>query len=889
MAVTAEDIKMRIVAENAADKAVKQFARSIKNVDKNVGVLSGNLKALGGIAVGAFAVQGIRKVNDFLQDSVRLAQIQQDAEHKLATSIGYHSQALLDQASALQQATTYGDEAIIQQQAYLAAIGMTERQIREMIPAALDLATGANMSLESATKNLAKTYSGLTGELGESVGQLKTLSKEQLQAGEGVKLVAQIFQGQASSAAETYSGRLEQLSNKYGDLKEDVAEAILDSGAFEAALDSLNPAVDELTQYIVDHKDEIGEFAVGLVGMAVGAGKGAMKIADELTPALETLGGMIQWVTDKASDIPGGWETLLGLAIGSRFGPVGAAIGSSTGFIAGMLFDLARENEYVLGMKSNLYTPPGEDPEFRPLRPGELPYLLSEDEADMMIAYATPYTGKKTGGGSSNNAATTRAQKEKETARKRWNQLLQQTIEWNKKETESIEGLYEADQKRQKTLYNLAILRNADIISLTEYEERVIEAEQALELFKATQDAVLMSDIGKMIEENADIFGDFSDEVQDESDDIVQAVEGIASALSGLTDSGIEGLNYLTAAVQAFSKSGSELEGALNVVGFVGANIGGSTGATISAAASGALAGSALGPVGAAVGGVVGLVSGLFGGDDEEKRRREQERLERERRIKEQRRLVNEEIDETIAAITSPKHLRELDAIRKKYEEYYDVLGGTRLLRDEMLTEMSGSVFGLTGDNLTTMLDAVFKEAGDETEAGRIFADKIEDQLLEGLRDMALSKAIEESLMPMMQPILNEIVYGAMTGTMSPGEMADLALQAKEVADYIAPVVADIYSAFDDAGLRSIEGRADGGPVIADRPYFVGERGIPELFVPSSNGTIVPGDQLTGGRPIQVVVQVGSEVLETIIQDVADSRVVRAERRRGIVFADRNI
>jgi phage-related minor tail protein len=47
--------------------------------------------------------------------------------------------------------------------------------------------------------------------------------------------------------------------------------------------------------------------------------------------------------------------------------------------------------------------------------------------------------------------------------------------------------------------------------------------------------------------------------------------------------------------------------------------------------------------------------------------------------------------------------------------------------------------------------------------------------------------------------------------------------------------------------------RATGGPVMAGKPYVVGERG-PELFVPSGPGTVVANDRLGGGGgPIQVV------------------------------------
>lgn len=44
----------------------------------------------------------------------------------------------------------------------------------------------------------------------------------------------------------------------------------------------------------------------------------------------------------------------------------------------------------------------------------------------------------------------------------------------------------------------------------------------------------------------------------------------------------------------------------------------------------------------------------------------------------------------------------------------------------------------------------------------------------------------------------------------------------------------------------SLPGRASGGPVVAGKAYMVGEVG-PELFVPKSNGTIVPNNRLSAG------------------------------------------
>jgi hypothetical protein len=58
-----------------------------------------------------------------------------------------------------------------------------------------------------------------------------------------------------------------------------------------------------------------------------------------------------------------------------------------------------------------------------------------------------------------------------------------------------------------------------------------------------------------------------------------------------------------------------------------------------------------------------------------------------------------------------------------------------------------------------------------------------------------------------------------------------------------SPFVATIAS----LGAAAVGARATGGPVSADAPYLVGERGA-ELFVPNTSGAIVPNHKLGGGN-----------------------------------------
>ncbi len=58
------------------------------------------------------------------------------------------------------------------------------------------------------------------------------------------------------------------------------------------------------------------------------------------------------------------------------------------------------------------------------------------------------------------------------------------------------------------------------------------------------------------------------------------------------------------------------------------------------------------------------------------------------------------------------------------------------------------------------------------------------------------------------------------------------------IGTFILNKIKGFFSFFGFGG--GVEGRANGGPVSAGKPFIVGERG-PELFVPRSNGQIIPG------------------------------------------------
>lgn len=257
--------------------------------------------------------------------SVRLADTQVQAEAKLLTALQGREdvqQRLIAQAGELQARSTLGDEVIIAQQAYLAVLGLTEAQISDTINAAVQLSAALRISLESAVKNLAKTFGGMTGELGESIPALKNLTKEQLMAGEAISFVNDNYKGFAETAATTGMGPLVQLKNTLGDLAEQIGVIVLPAVQTLAKwMKSLAEWLQNLPAWLQKTIVIIGALAAAIGPLSIAFGKfvgviggipivikaiataftliTAHPIVAAVSAAITALGGLIWWITER--------------------------------------------------------------------------------------------------------------------------------------------------------------------------------------------------------------------------------------------------------------------------------------------------------------------------------------------------------------------------------------------------------------------------------------------------------------------------------------------------------------------------------------------------------------------------------------------------------------
>ena len=234
-------------------KGAKKSEREVKGLSKSLNGLAKSAALAAGAYIGAGALLGgIRKSIDAFGE-------QELAEKKLESALGRTSRALLAQASALQQVTTFGDEAIITAQSLIASFVDDEEQIKKATKATLDLAAAKGMDLTAAADLVSKTLGSSTNamsrygiEVTGAVGSTERL--ESLTSN-----IAKVFGGQASAHADTMSGAITQMSNATGDAAEKMgallAPAVIKTARFfKGAAEAVGAYLDNLRDL---DKDEI--------------------------------------------------------------------------------------------------------------------------------------------------------------------------------------------------------------------------------------------------------------------------------------------------------------------------------------------------------------------------------------------------------------------------------------------------------------------------------------------------------------------------------------------------------------------------------------------------------------------------------------------------------
>jgi hypothetical protein len=131
----------------------------------------------------------------------------------------------------------------------------------------------------------------------------------------------------------------------------------------------------------------------------------------------------------------------------------------------------------------------------------------------------------------------------------------------------------------------------------------------------------------------------------------------------------------------------------------------------------------------------------------------------------------------------------------------------------------------------------------------------------------SMAKSVVDSLIKMLvQKYIVDAAFGFITTKIAGFGQSTSNMEGH--ADFVGPMLP----------------KALGGPVQGKSPYLVGERG-PELFIPNSNGSIIPNNQMGGGGDVVVnqTINVTTGVQQTVRAEIATLMPQIANAAKGAV------
>lgn len=256
--------------------AVDNASNTLKGVGKAAGGLGKALDSSLRVAANfTIAVAGVSRaakaMGAALAVPIRLSMEQERVETQLeavlrstAHAAGLNADQLKNMASSFQQATTFGDEAVIGAQNMLLTFtniggdgGIFERTTGTVLDMAAALGTDLKQQSIQVGKALNDPIKGVSalGEVGVAFTEdQKEMIKVLVESGETMKAQTLIldelqkeFGGSAEAARDTFGGALQSLENNWGDLLESAGDFITQNEGVKILISEISDVVAEWT------------------------------------------------------------------------------------------------------------------------------------------------------------------------------------------------------------------------------------------------------------------------------------------------------------------------------------------------------------------------------------------------------------------------------------------------------------------------------------------------------------------------------------------------------------------------------------------------------------------------------------------------------------------
>src|SRR3990167_5729292 len=269
---------IRLVFDRAAAaKADQDAKKAVGGVDRALGVLKKGALAAGGALAAAFAFRKIiQGVKDLTRESLEAERVWKRLEGTLRT-VGVEYAAveggILASARAMQDATTVGDEEFAETLQELVVVSQDFEGSLKNVNVVADVAAGLQIDLATAARLVGRAM----------VGETSTLKRYGIIVQEGADAVEQMrrqFAGLAENEAQSFGGRLDQLRNETGDLKEALGDFITQGKVGAGVIAFLTEKVKEATEEITRLRETDAETAKRTAATAVQKATAEQLIAD---------------------------------------------------------------------------------------------------------------------------------------------------------------------------------------------------------------------------------------------------------------------------------------------------------------------------------------------------------------------------------------------------------------------------------------------------------------------------------------------------------------------------------------------------------------------------------------------------------------------------------
>lgn len=271
------------------DKFGDESEKSFKQSSRAFDVFKGTVGAFAAVNIFSGITRGARSLfNTFITEGVKASQVQEDAINSLNIALKASGQFTQEAsqdfqafASALQEQTKFGDEAILTNAALIQSIGqLSQEGLKEATAAAVDLSAALGVDLNTAARLVGRAATGEVSSLTRYGLVVERGATQAESFANALEAINEKFGGAAAGQVKTFSGASTQLSNTFGDLQEVTGDIITQNPAFIGAINALNTVFLQLQKVVKDNQGTIREFignfasetvlgAINFVGSAI--------------------------------------------------------------------------------------------------------------------------------------------------------------------------------------------------------------------------------------------------------------------------------------------------------------------------------------------------------------------------------------------------------------------------------------------------------------------------------------------------------------------------------------------------------------------------------------------------------------------------------------------